>query len=718
MNPALALLPEVTAALSLAYEPSAGRPPDGVLLGAFPLLMEESLRQQVAFALNPDLIHIVPPLIPDPLGYVLAAAPVCNRKELAENLRQAADGMEKYAILQKARWSHYHLHLAPTHLTILGGTCIANGITGVIRNSNEIRELARDTALVYRIKEQTYYLLLPPNDLIVIPEFASEDEKVAWLQEYAAKELAGISSFTLYRNWSESHIRRRGHVHDEHDLVVRLKLRTPSTERRGILTSVRNIEMDEDAERRGVQEQAEAQAHRQGARRKWPPLILSGMPPHDGLTEPLQAFMMRAALMEWTCNPGALLFLLQSTSFLSLHDIHSSRVVTRGEVNYLATPTPSLARGEVNGDQHLHVENAFSRRIANELAGPLRHMLETIPHEQLPLELSKWLSKFKCRPGQLTYALRWNAPVWNNCSWLLPELGLCPVEIVDGKPKAAGFRSYLVWHPAMQEGRHLDLLHKHGLSAEPDVEVSAVACCGSRHCVKPEIAGRLFATLDELVASANAHFPEDYLEMASLLNAIAAATRLLEVLLTFRRNYPEPAPAVIYNRGRLELLLPQDLIHEKIRARPVVVPPFLQDRLLNVARIFERAESQLEKQGYEVVRPGVCDNHVRAYGFLPLGANIGKTLPIDDPRKRLVIEGLLNNPATEPFASIHPNAMRNLSYLILTSDGEFEREAMQLHDHYPGGGDGAMDKHSMLSVTAQKLRIAAANKITNFLGLI
>ena len=692
----------------LCYAPGADFAPDAVLLGAFPLLSQTE-RSRIASAIRPDRIQEVPSLSSDPLGYLFAANPVCNRHELEARLL-ACGLSERLAVLESARWSQFHLHLARTHLEMLSATCLANGVNG-------IDAVGDDEALAYRLKQQTYYLRLPPDDSICELTFGTDRERIDWWQARAKAELEKISSFRLYSNWQKPEIRRRPRPEgDVDELAVKLRLHTLPAERRKTLVWVKTMESSEAAALREARAACEAQSCRAGAPRRMPARAFSGMPPHNGLSAARLEKMMSAAKREWSFDIGALLFIVKSTSFLSSHDIPMASVIIQEDACYLRTPIVRLAQEDADHALHLQTGESFIRRIGRSFAGPLQQTLRTVSHEKIRMEEAAWLARFGCGVGQVEYALHWNSPVWRNHSWLLPEFGLSRVPLIDGRPKAPGYRSYLVWGPAVQEPRHLDLFQTHGILEKADPEVSEIERCGSRFCVKPEAATALFRALDTLLASAMDCIPADYAEMSSLLNAIAAALRLLEVLLTFRRNYPEEAPVVILHRGRFGLLQPIDLIYEKIRPRPVVYPPYLHERLSLAALIFLRAEGLLEQQGRQLIQAGAEDGRFRAYGFLSMDGT-GRTIPLFGPRKTLVTSGLLHHPATEPFAKIHPNAMRDLSYYLLTSDGEFDLEAMELHDHFPDGGAGALKPHRREEIAQAELRNAAASKIVRALGL-
>ncbi|MEP6668743.1 MAG: hypothetical protein ABJF10_06295 [Chthoniobacter sp.] len=682
----------------LSYSPGGTGGGDAILLGAYPF-MDHPTQMAIAVLIDASRLDQIPDLKRDPLGHMLAARSVCNREELGNALTLFPNN--RHGILRGARWNLFHINLTETHLGYLSATCREHGISGM-------RNFGKDVALLHRVRQQGYYLLLPPDDQIVIPETIAPDQHVEWWQQKARSLLV---KFRRYENWRESKIHR--HKSDwkmpvETGLVtVTSQLHYPTSQRVRAMEWVRTVE-DEEAQRvKAAMQEQQDWGSRPGSRRKLPPRQLCGMAPFGQLSEARLGRIVQDARAEWHTSLGALLSCAQLTSCLAIEHIPVAKLHRNGDCCYLATPAPALAMDhELDPNLHYPVGDTFFRRIPSEIATPLETALRVVPHERLAEEHAKWLRSHDCSPAKLAYALRWNAPIWWGGSWVLPEYGLNVLREYGGKLRAPGYRSYMHWDPLGGEKRHLRGLDRLGMPSPCDPFVSEIPRCGSAHCIKISDATSLFQARDQLIREAREQMPKDFGSQAILLNAIAAVTRLLEVFLTFKRNYPEAAPIVLRVREPWQLSRPAELIHEKIRPRPIYYPRALEAALVEVAEIFYRAFERWEGLGYSVTRPGVGE-WIRAYGFLPKTCP-RKVIVVREPRKALILDGLLHHPLTERFGFLHANTMRCLSYHLLSGDDHFDREVMELHDHSPDGGSGALNRNRLEPIVEWELRERAA----------
>ena len=646
----------------------------------------------------------------DPLGFALGVGPVCNLSELAAKLT-ASPVAQRYWLLDHARWNCYHLNLLKEHVALLNATCERNDILG---NAS----FASDSTRVHRVRQQTYHLRPPPDDRVKKPKIPRGKSRLMVWRDLAAAAHPVTSGFRLNLNWESSEIVRKKSQPSQNGAVI-VSAPKPLSQQQFVarVSWVRTVEAEDVQSVIDAIENAQ-KSRRPGAPRRLPPLELSGLAPHGQMSEARLDSIVAAAREDWQASLGALVVLAQVTACLSAKHLPNARFQRNGSALYLGTPAPALAQ-DVGVDAYLHhfAGEVFWRRIPADVGAVLEKALQDVPHEVLRAEHAVWLAAHRGSPAKLDYALRWNAPVWWDCSWLVAEYGLNVLTAHEGKVRAPGFRSYMLWHPVEMEERQLRLWARLEMPAEKDPDVGKIECCGTRHCLTIGHATGLFRVHKELIREASGALPEDYGNLVRLSNALAAATRLLEVLLTYKRSYPEPAPAILRIRERWRLADNSPLVWEKVRPRPVYFPPALEATLLEVARIFFRAVESLERWGYEITRPHNSGGWTRAYGFLPTTRPKTAVIRLAEPRKSLVVEGLLRHPSTELYGHAHPNSMRCLSYLILCRDSDFDRELLELHDHFPGGGSGSLDRHRSEPITQQEIRGAAAAKIMATIGL-
>ena len=692
----LDLLREFSETLSLCYVPACRSGADAALLGAFILSMDIGFRSRVAEVLDPSRLHLISDPNYDPFGYALGAKPVCNRQQLARELTDTPVKM-RLAVLERARWNVFHVELAVAHLLLINSTALYAGITGAFN-------FAADAATLYRTKQQYYYLRTDPDDWLEAPLALSGAQRVEWFRDQAKNR---IGKFRLWGNWQSPIVHHRTPAQKKEatgDVVVEVAL-TPRT--REYLTWVQRDEIEQIAAVNAACLEA-LQTREPGAPRRLPPRTFSGAVHFGGLSQSAFNELRQSSFEHRFDDPGALLATLRILSCFSSDDLGSARVQERGEVSYLATPVRRLAHGDKHDARlHMPVRNSLLRRIPRDLAIRFRDLHLTMPHERFQSAEAEFLSRQGCTVAALNHCIRWQVPVWHGLPWILAEFGLGKVSEQNGQTRAPGYRSYLVYAPAYHEQRHLDYLGGFGLTMEPDPNVAEIPFCGSDHCVRPEIAATWFPLLRELL---DLPLPTTYRALAVAANAVAALCALIEILSTFCRNYPAAAPLMFLNGSQFRLIDPIPIIYEKVRPRPITYPPRLQRLLGAVASFFHCVVLRLGEMGFTPVRPDSPDNFHGAYGFLPLSP-CGRTIPLFGRRQRLIADGLARHPLTSDIAGVHPNAPRNLSYLILTQDEEHDKHVFELHDHFAGGGQGAFSGRRGEQIAQTELRIAAAEKI-------
>jgi hypothetical protein len=687
----LALLRQFKTTEGLCYTPGTHGGADATLLGIFAIADDPEFRAAIAAAIDPTRLLILPNPRVDPIAELLARNPICNRHELIAKLAQASPA-ERLAVLESARWNAFHVELAIPHLKLLNATCLEAGISGTF-------DFSGDGALYHRTREQCYHVRPDPDDRLVPPAPMEGLERELWFQARARER---IGKFPLYKNWRSSQVYHRSRSDTsiaDGDVVLVLP---PLTKRaRDWIARAQQFEVEQIE-----LANAAIPARPPGAPRMLPPLRLSAIPPFGGVSEAAYNLLLRVSLADSGHDPGALLTAVTMRCFWSTRHLHETAFVRQGDAHYIGTPVPLLAY-DMRHDAtiHLPVQEMFWRRVPDELARPFEQLLSSVPHEQLRSAQARFLHAHGCTRTALEYCLRWQVPVWRDVPWLLPEVGLERISVDDGKARAPGYRSYLLYVPRLHEERHVAYLTASGTVVESDPNVGLIPSCGSTHCVRREIAAEMFQTLEMLLLQ---QLPSTYTEIAALVNAIAALTAFFEILLTYQRNYPASAPAVSF-AGEFWLNDPRPVVTEKLRPRPVVYPGVLESLLSRVAMFVYRATTKLERLGFKVTW---ADEEAGwfAYGFLPMSP-CSRTVPLWGRRQRLITQALLHHPATRKFGGLHPNAARNLSYLLLTQDSEFDKDVLELHDHCPDGGAGAFKSRRAEDVAQTALRTRSAEKI-------
>ena len=332
--------------------------------------------------------------------------------------------------------------------------------------------------------------------------------------------------------------------------------------------------------------------------------------------------------------------------------------------------------------------------------------------EKLVQDQAIWLKHRQTSPAWLVHALRFQCPVWDHRSWIPSEFGLNPMRFDDdGKPRMPGYIHYQEYDPKENEDGLLSYFSLLGLATTPDPDIARIPCCGSKNCVTPVIVGQMIEALADLIQAASGSLPTDYLELVSLTNAIAALARVVELLLAFRRNYPGDSPFVLNTAAGIRV--PREVtIAEKVRPRQIVYGPVLTTMLEEVGLLFLRVIDQLDTSGYSVIHADGAPQF--AYGFLPLRP-WRREIRLQGPSKSRIVEGLAHHAATERFAGLAGNAMRNFSYYILGTDPDLSVAALALHDHVIGCG-GKKGRGYAGAGAHRETAIAAEGKILNQLG--
>jgi hypothetical protein len=693
---------------SLPYLPGITGGLDAIFLGAFPLLQKDpELQSRIASELDPRKLHRLPLRYIDPIGFLFAEKSVCLRNELIDKLKTATTCKERMRILSSAPWNAFHLGLFYSSLEYISATCIDSLVDG-------INDFSDDASLLFRLKEQAEHLYIAPDP---DPALLQLSEQI--LRSEAEKRLKAISRYHRNKNWHKPHVSHRTRkgvtVLQDGIVSVERKLQLPSKARIRLKKAARQEELEDEASRKQAEIEAAAIDQSLGARQKacrLPFLSLSALPFRGGLTESGLSVMRAWVKSNWQTNPSALLLALVDIAYLADESFSGARVEWHGAAAYLVTPCPYLTATATSPELHLGVAEEFWRPIPPELATATQDLLRRHDREKLLTDRDILLrDRFDTSYAKMKAALRYNAPIWDDISWMGSEFGLNPVRFdAKGKPKMPGYRSYLVWDPSVHEARSIASLSMRGWDIAPDPKINMIPRCGSRNCPRPAMISEIVTALELLIAQGNNQLPNNYRDAAPLMNAIAALTRLLELLLIFGRNYPSDAPLAFRIKGKYELLNHLQIREEKIRPRPLFYGSELRALMGAVAGVFQSFFSSFEQQGFEFIRLGEkkATLDMYCYSFLPRNVS-GKSVALQHPRKSLIADGLLHHPETEYLGQLALNGMRNLDYYLLTANPEYDRVVMDLCDHYPTGGKGATYRGSAANFASQEIRQKASS---------
>lgn len=693
---------------SLPYSLGTAGGLDAIYLGAFPLHFDdEECQEYIAAVVDSCKAQVLPRFTMDPLGFAFSICAVSSRKPLLSRLAATRNWRDRLELLRNAPWNSFHLGLCRASLNLLSATCVENEIDGVT-------DFSGDLALVNRLKQQAVHLFIPPDSQVSL-EAHSETS----LREEALARLKQIQpGFRINKNWEKAKIFRRARESTipSEDVFIRLKLQLPPVTRLHLRKLAIEDELHDVNSLYEADLAAAAQDNSLGARQSRSRRIscgFSAMPHLGGVTESGLNSLRAWTLRNWRHDDVALLLAIEDITHLCDESLDVARIEGHGSAAYIVTPCPYLTENApVPSGLHLAVGDAFWRPIPPDIEGEAARILNCRDKEKLLLARDVLLrDKFHTSFTRLKQAWLYHAPVWDNTTWTSAEFGLNLVRFDEnGKLKMPGYRSYLVWDPAIHEARILNSIANRGWKIEADPAVGDIPKCGSRNCPSPTLVAELVTTLDNLLTMAMAQMPQEYLELACLLNAIASLARLLEVFLTFARSYPAESPRVIRESGGFELLEPILMKREKIRQRPLVYCFELRRMLETVALIFAKAFAILCQRRYLLERGGESESEDFSYSFLPHRTH-NNIIRLQHPKKSLVVSGLLHHSTTEKFGLLATNGMRNLNYYLLTSMPAHEFEIMDLCDHLPTGGSGTLNRGCAVSVANINVRENAAQAL-------
>ena len=725
------LLETIRVEFGLPYVPGLSGGAHALFLGAFPFA-SQATKERIALLLEPLEIDENAKISVDPIGHLFGGMPVCACSTLKAALTAVVTS-NRSEVLALAEYNQWHLFLFRDRLQLLIHTCLAHAdlVNGTTR-------VADYTSLCHRLQQQCFHLLLSPRDHS-FPATLKSAFKEQYQRPPSAEELWDLANkvavkelkkthpkFRRHQNWREPIIwprtswekfKKTGGVSISLFRAERRRLRANRKRRIFLLVQASVAEINDAGQQQAVFVQNKAERNSFRWRCQNSDLSLSANVPNGGITQ-TQFLKLIHAARESTNTSGALMVLAQCLLFLKDVDLPAATTLKRSGGTYLTTSY--AVRHPSQGDQiekkqqkgtavlHIQSEHHFWRRIPTDLVAQIQALLASGEFDALCEERDEWLFHHGISRYQLVRCLRYNAPVWFGYPWLAAEVGLAEIHRGE-RIKMPGYLHYSAFTPAWHEQRLLAWYNRLGWPTPPDPAIGEVPSCGSANCVHPSIARELFVTLDSLLSSP---LPSAWEELRIHLNAISALTRLVEILLTFQRNYPANPPEVSWDSEGCHLLQQNRSIHEKIRPRIITFPPVLQRLLCDVAAVFQQGLTLLYKQNLRPAPESDLPLHALSYGFLsPVSER--RRFSVSKPRRVLIVNSLFEHPKTSPLASMHGNAMRNLSYYLLSSCSGLDINAMELHDHIPSGGKGILSKYRSNYEGEEKIRTTAALHILN-----
>ena len=704
------LVEECRCSLGLQYSPGLELGTTAVFSGMLPFLRPDLAGRLRGALVGSHEDFSIPSVQVDPLGFALAARSFCRPldAEIMTMVRsKLLDYPEWFASLP---WNHYHVALGAASLRLLSATCLQNGIKGRTR-------IVRDVALVHRLRQQSFHVLIEPRPLTLPLRSVEEVQRTALGLVKSVRP-----KLIIYSNWQKPHISRRSsaaRVQDDATKgpAISIRLFIPKVIRARL---IRDTEEEEKRDLALVDEANRRHAMRDsslGARTKRSTAsdeTFSAFPPRRGVTESLLERIRTYARSKFESDPAALAIALLDACAVGDSDLANMRLFRNGDGYMLSTPCPLLTRRDPQS-AHLHVPvtDEFIRPIPTLLARCVQKAMDSDCTSKLLESRNRCFAEsFSTTSAKVRHAMRFQVPVWNEMPWTFYDMGLVPVRFDErGHARMPGYRHYLTWNPSEREACLAGALDRLGWKIQSASTDSEVLACGSANTPSIQVVRDMARCLKSLVLLVEDKPRMNCLQSVALINAISALSRLFLCLFTFTRNYPCTPPGVIINCGRPSMIDTINFRQEKIRLRPVVYTSCLVSMLEDVSVAFHFLCHCLEAQGHRFV----CTKEApewssSAFGFVEC-AHDGRSLRLMNPRKALIRSGLLHHPATESFGAVDQNCMRNLAYYLLANDQKHQFSVMTFCDHYPSGSGGALIRSSGAPIVHRQELESACNEI-------